>query len=124
MTDFRMVDAATIDMYQAIRIVRSAPRWRFRARMSWRSARAGVGPPHRKLPSHMHAAVDREVRARDETRVVRTEKRDERRDLIRLTEPANWNLRQDSGVHHVLGNRCGHRCRQVPGRHRVDRHTM
>lgn len=38
-----------------------------------------------QMSSHMHAAVDREVRACDETRIVRTEKRNERRDLVRLT---------------------------------------
>src|SRR5579863_6906440 len=82
--------------------------------------------PSCSLPksSHMHAAVDREICARDETRVVRTEKRDERGDLIGLTESANWNLRQYFCVHDVHWNRGGHRSRQIAGRHRIDRHAM
>src|SRR4029079_17864061 len=69
---------------------------------------------------HVLAAVDRDVRSRQEGRLVRGEVDDQAGDFLGLAEPADRDLRQDLGVEDLLGDRRHHLRADVAGRDRVD----
>src|SRR5687767_11394666 len=70
---------------------------------------------------HVLPAVRRQRRARNEARVIGGEKHDATRDLVRLTEAACRDQREDVLLEHVLWHRHHHFGRDVAGADRVHR---
>src|ERR1700756_5503358 len=73
---------------------------------------------------HVLAAIDGDIGTRHETCVVRAQIADKRSDFVRLTEPADRNLRQDLCVQNLLRNRSDHFGGEIAWRYRVDGYAL
>src|SRR5882672_9435071 len=73
---------------------------------------------------HVLPTVDGDVRAVHERSFLRAQIDDQSRDFLGLSQPAEWNLREDFRLENFLWNRHYHLGADVAGRDGIDRHAL